>query len=179
MKYVALLRGINVGGNNAVKMSELKACFEAAGFGNVRTYINSGNIIFETPDADAARLTGKVQKILDETFAAKPRALIYSHDQLKAVVENAPKGFGAQPDVYHSDAIFLMPPLTIDEAMSVVQLREGVDQVWQGKDVLYFARLSARRVQSKLNKIVGTKPYQNMTIRTWNTVIKLLKLLDD
>lgn len=177
-KFAALLRGINVGGKNAVSMSELKACFEAAGFENVRTYINSGNVIFEAPGEDTVKLAAKVQKVLDETFSVKPRAMICSHAQLKAIVDNAPKGFGAKPGEYHSDVIFLMPPLTLNEAMSVVQLHEGVDQVWQGQGVLYFARLSARRVQSRLGKIVGTKPYQNMTIRSWSTVTKLLSLMD-
>src|SRR5688572_29886764 len=105
VRYVALLRGVNVGGTNPIKMSELKACFEAAGFENVRTYINSGNIIFEAPGTDAAKLTKKVQKILDETFTIKPRALILSHAQLKAVVNDSPKGFGTKPAEYHSDAI--------------------------------------------------------------------------
>ncbi len=178
-KFVALLRGINVGGNSIISMSDLKACFEAVGFKNVRTYINSGNVIFEAPEKDSAKVTDIVQKALDGAFPVKPRALILSHAQLKAVIDDAPKGFGTKPTEYHSDAIFFMPPLTMDEAMSVVSLREGVDQVWQGKDMLYFARLSARRVQSKLSKIIGTKPYKNMTIRSWSTTTKLLKLLED
>lgn len=177
-KYVALLRGVNVGGTNPTKMSDLKVCFEAAGFKDVRTYINSGNVLFEAPEGNAEKLTAKVEKILGESFAHKPRALVCSHEQLAAIVKNASKGFGTQPDKYYSDAIFLLPPLTVKEAMEVVQLREGVDQVWQGNGVLYFARLGARRVQSKLSKIVGTPAYKSMTIRSWTTVTKLLKLLD-
>ncbi len=178
VRCVALLRGVNVGGTNPIKMSELKACFEAAGFKNVRTYINSGNVIFDAPDMGTDKVTEIVQKALDGAFPAKPRALILSHAQLKAVIDDAPKGFGTKPTEYHSDAIFFMPPLTMDEAMGVVSLREDVDQVWQGKDMLYFARLSARRVQSKLGKIIGTKPYKDMTIRSWSTTTKLLDLMD-
>jgi len=177
-RYVALLRGINVGGNNTVKMSDLKASFEAAGFENVRTHINSGNVLFESAGSDPAKLTARVETILAKTFGGSLRALVCSHRQLQSIVKNAPKGFGAKPAEYHSDVIFLMPPLTVEEAMSVVSLREGVDQVWQGRDVLYFARLSARRVQSRLGKIIGTKPYQSMTIRSWSTTTKLLALLD-
>ena len=173
-----MLRGINVGGNNLIKMSDLKACFEAAGFENVRTYINSGNVLFESTESDPAKLTAKVEKILGENFDGNVRALVCSHQQLQAVVKNAPKGFGTKPADYYSDVIFLMPPLTVKEAMTVVSLREGVDQVWEGEGVLYFARLGARRVQSKLGKIIGTKPYKSMTIRNWNTTIKLLALLD-
>ena len=56
MRYVALLRGINVGGNNRVPMPELRACFEAAGYENVKTYINSGNVIFDSDEADLEKL---------------------------------------------------------------------------------------------------------------------------
>lgn len=177
-KYIALIRGINVGGNNIVKMSDLKTCFETAGFENVRTYINSGNVVFESSESDPAELSDKVEKILAKTFDGNLRVLVCSQQQLQAVIKNAPKGFGTKPDEYYSDVIFLMPPLTISEAMTVVSLREGVDQAWEGKGVLYFARLGARRVESKLSKIVGTKPYKNMTIRTWKTTNKLLNLME-
>ena len=95
------------------------------------------------------------------------------------MVEDAPTGFGTEPDRYHSDAIFLRAPLTPAQAMKVVHLREGVDQAWPGKGVLYFARLSAERTKSRLNKIVGTPEYKQMTIRSWSTTTKLLALLDE
>jgi uncharacterized protein (DUF1697 family) len=62
--------------------------------------------------------------------------------------------------------------------MRVVQLREGVDQAWPGTGVIYFARLSERRAQSRMSRIVGTPEYQKMTIRSWTTTTKLLSLLD-
>ena len=75
--------------------------------------------------------------------------------------------------------IFLKSPLSPKRAMRVVDVREGVDQVWPGTGVLYFARLSARRTQSKMSSIVGTPEYQLMTIRSWSTTTKLLGLLDE
>jgi uncharacterized protein (DUF1697 family) len=95
------------------------------------------------------------------------------------VVEHAPRGFGKRPDEYHSDVIFLRSPLTPARAMKIVELRDEVDQAWTGKGVLYFARLSARRTQSKMSKIVGTPEYALMTIRNWSTTTKLLGLLDE
>ena len=62
--------------------------------------------------------------------------------------------------------------------MGVTRLREGVDQAWAGTGALYFARLSARRTQSKMSSIVGTPEYRLMTIRSWSTTTKLLTLLD-
>lgn len=183
--FVALLRGINVGGRNPVPMAELRACVEAAGFGDVRTYIQSGNVLFTAP-ASAARsakgragLETEIETALEQRFGIPILVVVRSHAQLRAVLDKAPPGFGTQPEVYHSDVIFLKAPLTAAQAMQVVQQRDGVDEAWPGDGVLYFARLSARRTQSKLSKIVGTEEYQRMTIRSWATTTKLLSLLDD
>ena len=65
MKYVALLRGINVGGNNRVPMAELKLCFEKMGFNNVVTYINSGNVIFESNQTDLVRIVEICESVIE------------------------------------------------------------------------------------------------------------------
>jgi uncharacterized protein (DUF1697 family) len=62
--------------------------------------------------------------------------------------------------------------------MKMVQLRDGVDQAWPGRGVVYFQRLSAKRTMSRMSRIVGTPEYANMTIRNWSTTTKLLALLD-
>ena len=74
--------------------------------------------------------------------------------------------------------IFLKAPLASEEAMRVVEQREGVDQAWPGTGVLYFARLAERRSQSRMSRIVGTPEYQQMTIRSWSTTTKLRSLLN-
>ena len=176
-RRVALLRGINVGGKNPVPMDELRGAFEAAGYGAVATYIQSGNVVFET-DAPSATLEGHIEAMLERRFAIPLTVVVRSHAQLKRVIEKAPEGFGAAPDTYHSDVVFLKPPLTSRQAMRVVEIRDGVDQAWPGSGVLYFARLSERRTQSRMNRIMGTPEYKQMTIRNWATTTKLLALLE-
>ncbi|HEX5613809.1 MAG TPA: DUF1697 domain-containing protein [Acidimicrobiia bacterium] len=176
-QYVALLRGINVGGKNIVAMADLRATLEAAGYGAVRTYIQSGNVLFES-DAPKASLEPDIEAVLERRFGVPLVVVVRSHRELRAVVEQAPAGFGTRPHEYHSDVVFLKAPLTSRAAMRVVQLRDGVDQAWPGTGVVYFARLSARRVQSKMSKIVGTPEYRLMTIRSWSTTTKLLALAD-
>ena len=178
MRYVALLRGINVGGRNMIAMSDLREAFEAAGLQAVRTYIQSGNVLFES-DARRDGLEDDLEAMLERRFGVPLVVVLRSHRQLRNVVEKAPDGFGTAPDAYHSDVIFLKGPLTSQQAMRVVELREGVDQAWPGSGVLYFARLSARRAQSRMSRIVGTPEYQQMTIRSWTTTTKLLSLLDE
>ena len=175
-RYVALLRGINVGGRNKVAMTDLRAAFEEAGHAAVRTYIQSGNVLFDAPGKMGEE---EVEQVLERRFRLPLVVVLRTERQLRALVEGAPEGFGQRPDEYHSDVVFLKSPLTSRQAMGVVKLREGVDAAWPGRGVVYFARLSARRTSSRMSAIVGTPEYQSMTIRSWATTTKLLSLLGD
>ena len=105
--YVILIRGINVGGKNKVPMTGLRNCLEELGCSNVSTYIASGNVILESgkrPD----ELQAQIEAALPESFKLDSeliRVLVLTRKQLQAVIDNKPKGFGEQPEKYHSDAI--------------------------------------------------------------------------
>lgn len=177
-RYLALLRGINVGGRNLISMADLREAFEGGGYGDVRTYIQSGNVIFSSGRARAS-LESDIEALLQSVLGVKLMVVVRSRAQMRRIVDGSPDGFGEEPETFHSDVVFLKHPLTVDKALSVVALREGVDQVWPGTGVLYFSRLSERRSQSKLSKIASTSEYKLMTIRNWNTTTRLLGLLDD
>jgi uncharacterized protein (DUF1697 family) len=176
--YLILLRGINVGGKNKVSMAQLKTCLEELGYSNVSTYIASGNVIVQAAkSADA--IQAEIEAILPKTFHLDSeliKVLVLSHKQLHAVVANKPTGFGDQPDLYHSDVIFLMG-FDSAQAMPLFNPREGVDKVWPGVGVIYSQRLSAQRTKSRLSAIMMSPLYKSMTIRSWNTTTKLLDLL--
>jgi uncharacterized protein (DUF1697 family) len=177
MIYVALLRGINVGGKNAIRMTALKTCFEAQGFREVATYIQSGNVIFEAGRARRAELSRGIEQALATTFDYAASVVLRSREQLERVVEGVPPGFGAQPARYRYDVIFLKEPLTATVAMKSVLTRPGVDEARAGDGVLYLSRLTSRASQSLLSRIVGTPVYRSMTIRNWNTTTRLLRLM--
>ncbi len=177
--YVILLRGINVGGKNKVPMATLQKCLQVLGFSDVTTYIASGNVILRS-DKPAPEIKTLIEEVLPTTFKLDSeliKVLVLSHDQLRAVIDNKPPGFGDQPDKYYSDAIFLMG-IDSNEAMSVFSPREGVDNIWPGRGVIYSQRLGELRTKSRLSKIVGTPAYKSMTIRNWNTTTKLLQILN-
>lgn len=176
-QYVALLRGINVGGNRKIPMVDLRAALEVADFDDVRTYIQSGNVLLRST-GQRATIEGDVERVIEEQFGFAVTVVVRSHRQLRSVVAKAPAGFGEEPDRYHSDAIFLKAPLTPARAMQVFDPRAGVDEVTPGTGVIYSQRVSAQRTKSRLNKIVATPEYQLMTIRSWTTTTKLLALLD-
>ncbi len=176
--FVALLRGINVGGKNIMRMAELRACFEAAGYGDVTTYIQSGNVVFTTSGAVVDSLAQRIERMLSAAFDYDARVVLRSRRQMQAVVARAPQGFGARPAEFRYDVIFLKSPLTAAAAIDHVDPKPGVDEAHKGDGVLYFSRLISRASQSRLSRIVSLPIYQSMTIRNWNTTTKLLRLMD-
>jgi uncharacterized protein (DUF1697 family) len=176
--YIILIRGINVGGKNKVPMADLRKCLEELGFSNVSTYIASGNVILKS-DKRAKEVKAQIEELLPENFKLDDefiKVLVLTHNQLHAIIDNKPQGFGEQPEKYHSDVIFLID-IDSAQAMPAFDPREGVDKVWSGDGVIYSQRLSSQRTKSRLSKIMGTPAYKSMTIRSWNTTTKLLEIL--
>jgi uncharacterized protein (DUF1697 family) len=176
--YVALLRGINVGGKNLIGMAALKSCLEEHGFRDVATYIQSGNVVFRAGGSERAKLAPRIEAALAATFGGRLAVVVRSRVELKAIVESAPEGFGGQPSKYRYDVVFLKEPLTARAALSGVPLKEGVDEARAGPGVLYLSKRIAKASQSRLSRVSGLPIYQSMTIRNWNTTTKLLAMLE-
>lgn len=184
--YVALLRGINVGGNNIIKMTDLKRCFEAQGFGDVTTFIQSGNVLFASAPAPApadpnqglVSIRDRIEQTLFQQFDYAARIVLRSHIQMQATLSEAPPWFGAEPELYRYDAIFVREPVTPAEALEQLKTRQGVDQVFAGPGVCYFSRLISEASRSYLSRVVGLPVYKHLTIRNWNTTSRLAAMLD-
>lgn len=174
--YIVLLRGVNVGGKNRVPMNELKQSLLELGYVDVVTYIASGNIVLKSKKKPP-QVRAEIERLVPERFKLDEqiKALVLTRAELEAVVRNKPKGFGDNPATYHSDVLFMID-IDAREALAAFSPREGVDTVTAGEGVIYSARLSARRTQSRLNRIMSTPAYKSMTIRNWNTVTSLLAL---
>lgn len=175
MKWLALLRGINVGGNNIIPMAELRSCLEALGFTNVVTYIQSGNVIFEGPET-RSRVVATLERALNARFAYDARLVLLSAEELGTVVREAPPQFGSTPDRYRYDVIFLRPPLVALEVLDTLPLNPVVDACWAGAHAVYYRRLIARATQSRLSRVVQMPVYKEMTIRNWNTTSRLAEM---
>jgi uncharacterized protein (DUF1697 family) len=174
-RYLALVRGINVGGQNLVKMADLRAAFESMELADVSTYIASGNVLFGAPRQSRDALAERIESELTRSFGTELKVVLLTQANLKGVVEGAPGGFGG--DSHLSDVVFIRKPLTVKKAFAVVEIREGVDRAWPGTGVIYFSRLAAKAASSRLNKIASAPEYKNMTIRSWSTTTKLLGLM--
>jgi uncharacterized protein (DUF1697 family) len=176
-RYVALLRGINVGGKNLIKMADLQACFADHGFDEISTYIQSGNVVFSTGRADQAELEERIERLLTSSFDYDATVVLKSAAQMRRIVADAPDGFGADPPRSRDDVIFLKAPLTARAALRDVPTRDGVDTAVAGTGVLYFSRLTERATHSRLSRVVSMPIYRSITIRNWNTTRKLAELV--
>jgi uncharacterized protein (DUF1697 family) len=177
MKYVALLRGINVGGRNIIKMAALKACLDRHGFRNVATFIQSGNVIFESDERNAGSLTTQIEGALSKMFDYDSRVVLRSHAQLKAVVAGVPAAWKTRTDL-RCNIAFLREPVTARHALAQVDVEPRVDSIKQGKGVLYLSTLESGLKRSRFTKLIGKPVYQHMTIRNYNTCQKLLALME-
>lgn len=178
VQYLALLRGINVGGNNIIKMTDLKSAFEKMGFTDVATYIQSGNVLFKSSNKNPDALTHTIETTLTRQSGYELKIILVPHIELAKIIESAPSKFGSDKERYRYDILFLKPPLTAEEALKEISIKEGVDEVHAGKGVLYFRRLISKAVQSRLSRLVMMPVYKNMTIRNWNTTTKLCAMMD-
>lgn len=176
--YVALLRGINVGGKNLIKMPALKACFEANGYEDVRTYIASGNVLF-LATGSAATLEDRIEKMLSKEFPYEATVMVRSRTQMRSVVEKAPKAIGADPKGRFYDVVFLKKPLTASAALKQMPTRDEVDEAYAGAGVIYFSRLASMRTKSRLGRVASLPIYKQMTIRSWVTTTRLAALMEE
>lgn len=179
MEYVALLRGINVGGNNKVVMSELRAQIAAEGFGHVRTYINSGNLLFETA-ADASRedVAQTVEDILARHYDFPIRlALLTAQDYLAQLAE--------LPDWWHGevarrDALFYTRGLDRAHVRERIEAMElGDEAVHFGEHAVFWGKFDEKSFLKTAyhKRLLREDFYRQVTIRSGSTVEKIAAML--
>jgi len=176
MKYLALLRGINVGGNSLIKMVDLKEAVEKSGFKNVSTYIQSGNVIFESEEKDTETITTKLEDNIKKIFHYNVRVIIKSDKQLAKIVSDIPVEWGKGEDLRRYIA-FIKEPLTPNDLLKEMQLREGIDSAKVGQGIVYMSTKLSGITKSGFSKLANKKIYQSLTIRNYNTTKKILELM--
>ena len=90
MKYIALLRGINIGSKNRIKMADLRTIFESMGYENVKTYLQSGNVIFDADSDNETKIADRIEKKINKTFGFSVNIIIRTESELKDIVNNNP-----------------------------------------------------------------------------------------
>jgi uncharacterized protein (DUF1697 family) len=176
VRYVALLRGINVGGRTLVKMADLKACFEDLGFDEVSTYIASGNVLFETDEGDAAALATTIEAAVEQRFELPVKVVVLDRQAYGRIVEAIPKPWIGDGTVRANvafvrrgtDAMQVVRELEPDAAIEEVKAVDGA--------ILWATRRDSLN-RSVMRKLIGGSAYKELTVRNLNTTLKLHELL--
>jgi uncharacterized protein (DUF1697 family) len=170
-KYVALLRKINVGGKNLIKMDALREAFEAAGLKNVRTFQQAGNIVFETAAKNPA---GKIEKLLAQSFNTDLKAIVFSLDEISQIVQRDPFKRVEQGDVMLCVVFLFDEPATLPK-LPVKSTTENLELI-RVKDRAAF--VVARRKKTGWfgfpNNFVEKQLGVAATTRQWSTIKNLI-----
>ncbi len=178
-KYIALLRGVNVGGKNKISMSLLKTAFEDHGFSEVSTYINSGNIIFKSSIKDINEIKIQSEKIIKQNFDIDILVVIVTKSELKDMMMHAPVWWDVEKED-KNNAIFVIPPATANDViLEVGNIKPEYEKVYSYKNLIFWTAPKKTFSKTRWVKISGTNIYSKVTIRNANTAKKLLALSED
>lgn len=178
MTYVALLRGINVGGNNKVEMPRLKMVFEQAGMQSVVTYINSGNVIFHDDAHAPAALMQKLETAIEKEFGFAVKVLLRSKNQIEDIIRALPDSW-VNDAATKCDVMFLWEHVAGEKVLEQLTIKSDIDEVKYAGDAILWRVDKKYVTKSGMMKIVGTELYKHMTIRNCNTVRKLWNLMKE
>ncbi|AWH86244.1 DUF1697 domain-containing protein [Flavobacterium album] len=180
--YLALLRGINVSGKKIIKMEDLRKLMESAGYGNVKTYIQSGNVIFSSVEKSKEKLAEAIEKLIEGQYGFDVSVFVVDKNDLDKAVDNNPFTEGKVPEEAGTKKIYVTFLSEVPSEESMEKLRQapiGDDVIALHENILYF-RLAIGAADSKLsNNLIESKLKLKATTRNWNTTLKLLEMLEN
>lgn len=179
--YLALLRGINVSGKKIIKMEDLRKLMEALGYADVKTYIQSGNVVFSNPEGDKALIEKTVEEAIEKQYGFDVSVFVVDKDKLDKAVINNPFTEGREEEASGFKKLYVtfLSETPSDENMEKLhQSSIGDDLIEVIGDVLYF-KLESKASDSKLsNNLIESKLKLRATTRNWNTTLKLLNMME-
>ena len=178
MKYIALLRGINISGKNKISMSELKLELEKNKYQNVLTYLNSGNVIFESNIDNKEFIMKDICKIIKNKFNLEIPAFIITAFELADILNNSPNWWGTDNKEIYDNLIFIIPPTKYEEVYNTLGApKEDIEQIKEYNNSIFWSYdLKNYRKSNWWNKTASTNIKDKITIRTANTMRKVLEI---
>jgi uncharacterized protein (DUF1697 family) len=171
--YISLLRGVNVTGHNRVTMEELRRCYEGRGLKNVRTFIQSGNVIFEHPKEDSERIVAKIEKAIRKSFRLEVTVVVRTREEMGKVIENFPF---TKTEQDRAHVTFLSAKPAIVPTREITEVKDGPEKFSVlGREVYLHCPNGYGR--SKLsNTFFERKLKVSATTRNWRTINSLYAL---
>lgn len=177
MVYVALLRGVNVGGTGKVDMKQLKSVFDEAGMASARTYINSGNVIFESDVPDRLRVATVLEDAIAAHFGFAVRVLVRGLEEMRSIVAAAPDHW-TNDDAMRCDVFFLWDDVDRPSVLEQLPSDPALEDVVYTPGAVIWRVDRGNVRKSRMTRILGTPLYKQLTIRNCNTARKLLQLME-
>jgi uncharacterized protein (DUF1697 family) len=174
VRYVAFLRGINVGGKTLIRMGDLRACVEDLGHADVSTYIASGNVLFSSRARSAASLEGPLEQAIEQRFALAIRVFVRSARELAATVAAIPAHWPGNAEL-RVNVIFLARDVDVDELLRDVPPKPEIEEVVRVPDALLWAARRDALTRSRSIRLPGHPAYERITVRNLNTVLALAR----
>ncbi|HEY0427362.1 MAG TPA: DUF1697 domain-containing protein [Pyrinomonadaceae bacterium] len=176
MKYAAFLRGINVGGKNKIKMEILREIFSGAlGFSGVKTYINSGNVVFETAQKDDKKLAVAIEKAIEQEFSLNIRVMVRSIDEIAEIIKNNP--FAGQFENEKDLHVFFLEEELPTEKRDLLLSNNSDKEQFAVINREIYCLLRVGVLDSLMGKdYIGKKLKVSATARNWRTVSKIAEL---
>jgi uncharacterized protein (DUF1697 family) len=176
MRYVALLRGINVGGKTLVKMADLKACIEGLGFDGVSTYIASGNVLFSSDERDAAKLERAIDNAIEKRFRLPVKVVVLDRAAYARIVKAIPKSWVGDQTL-RANVAFVRRGTDAKQVVRELEPDEAVEEVKAVSGAILWATKRDALNKSVMRKLIGGAAYKELTVRNLNTTLKLQELL--
>lgn len=176
MIFVALLRGINVGGNNMINMRALKESFERLGFKDVATYINSGNVLFRTRETDARKVEKKIERMLVDEYQLPCKVVVRSAGEMASLVKKLPKDWTGGKE-WRYNVIFLRHTIDSKEVVAAFKAKPDIEKLSYVPGTLLWSARAADVNRTAMQKLSSHKMFQEMTVRNLNTTKKLHELM--
>lgn len=176
MIYLALLRGINVGGKNKVEMRRLKATFEGSGMSGVTTYINSGNVIFSDIRRKPPRIVSVLEEAIEADFGLPIKVLVRDLPAVRKVTKGLPEAW--TDATMRCDVMFLWEGFDRKDIVEELQIKPEIEDVAYVPGAVIWRIDRSNQNKSRMTKVVGTDLYKGMTIRNSNTVRKLAGMME-
>jgi uncharacterized protein (DUF1697 family) len=178
VKYLALLRGINVGGKTLIKMADLKTCIEELGLNEVSTYIGSGNLLFESRERDAAKLETKIERAIEKRFELPVKVVVLDRAAYARIVKAIPKSW-AHDKTRRANVAFVRRGTNAKEVVRELQPDAAVEEVKAIDGAILWATKRDAVNRSVMRKLIGGAAYKELTVRNLNTTLKLQELMAD
>jgi uncharacterized protein (DUF1697 family) len=173
---IALLRSVNVLGKNMIKMPELALAFEKAGYRNVRTYIQSGNVIFESGDESGELLASKIRELITKKFSLTIQVVVITPEELEKIVALNPFVKNPGIDLSKQHVTFLDRDADPEKAEKLLAYNYPPDEIVIGPRVVYVHCPDGYGRTKFHNNFIEKKLAANATSRNWNTCLKLLEM---